>query len=52
MLAFSTDPQSYKVLAKANFKAFWGLGRIVFRTPKDEKKKPKPESAACESSSQ
>jgi hypothetical protein len=28
-LDFSSDPESYKALAKANLKAFWGLGRIV-----------------------
>jgi hypothetical protein len=34
MLAFSVDPDSYKALAKSDFKAFWGLGRIIFRTQK------------------
>jgi hypothetical protein len=29
-LAFCTDPDSHKGLARSNFKAFWGLGRIIF----------------------
>jgi hypothetical protein len=37
-LAFSIDPNSFKALATTNVKAFWGLGRIIFRTLKDEKK--------------
>jgi hypothetical protein len=28
-LAFSIDLDSSKALAKSNFKAFWGLGRII-----------------------
>jgi hypothetical protein len=31
-LAFSIDPDSSKALAESRFKAFWGLGRIIFRT--------------------
>ena len=29
-LAFSVDSDSHKALARSNFKAFWGLGRIIF----------------------
>ena len=47
-LAFSADPDSFKALTKSNFKAFWGLGRVIFRTLKDEKKKPEVESTASE----
>jgi hypothetical protein len=36
MLAPSIDPHSFKALAWLNFKAFWGLGRIIFQTLKDE----------------
>ena len=36
-LAFSIDPDSFKALTRSNFKAFWGLGRVIFRTLKDEK---------------
>jgi hypothetical protein len=45
-LAFFIDPDSLKALTKSNFKAFWGLGRVIFRTLKDVKKKPEDESAA------
>ena len=31
-LAFFIDSDSHKVLALSNFKDFWGLGRIIFRT--------------------
>ena len=51
-LAFSIDPYSFKELAKSNFKAFWGLGRVIFRTLKDVKEKPDAEGAAGKSSSQ
>ena len=34
--------------AQRNFKAFWGLGRVIFRTMKDEKKKPEAESITSE----
>jgi len=37
-LAFSFDSDSHKSLARSNFKAFWGLGRIIFRTGKEVKK--------------
>ena len=53
-LAFSIDPGSFKALAKTNYKAFWELGRVIFRTLKDEKetkKKPEDEGTAGESSS-
>jgi hypothetical protein len=54
-LAFSIDPESHKALANSNFKAFWGLGRIIFRTlkeEKEEKKRPKNEGSSSKSSSQ
>ena len=44
-LALSIDPDSYKALARLNFKAFWGLGRIIFRTLKDGKGEPKDEDS-------
>jgi hypothetical protein len=43
-LALSIDPDSFKTLARVNFKAFWGLGRIIFRALKDEKIEPKTEN--------
>jgi hypothetical protein len=36
-VAFSIDPDSFKALTKSNFKAFWGLGSVIFRTLKDVK---------------
>jgi hypothetical protein len=36
-LAFSIDPDSHKALARSDFKTFWGLGRIIFRTLKEVK---------------
>jgi hypothetical protein len=30
--------------AQRYFKAFWGLGRVIHRTQKDEKKKPEAEN--------
>jgi hypothetical protein len=51
-MAFSSDPDTFKALAKVNFKAFWGLGRVIFQTLKDEMKKPEAESVAGKSSSQ
>jgi hypothetical protein len=45
-LALSIDPNSFKALNTLNFKAFWGLGRITFRTLKEEKRKPEDESTA------
>jgi len=38
-LALFIDPNSFKALTRSNFKAFWGLGRVIFRTLKDEKRK-------------
>jgi len=43
-LALSVDPNSFKALTRSNFKAFWELGRVIFRTLKDEKRKPEDES--------
>jgi hypothetical protein len=43
-LALSIDPDSSKALTHSNFKAFWGLGRIIFRTLKDDKRHPEAES--------
>jgi hypothetical protein len=43
-LAFYIDPDSLKALAKTNYKAFWGLGRIIFRTLKEKKKQPEAEN--------
>lgn len=54
-LAFSIDPDSFKALVKINFRAFWGLGRVIFQTLKEEeevKEKPEAEGTAGESSSQ
>jgi hypothetical protein len=48
-LAFSVDPDLFKALTKSNFKAFWGLGRVIFWTLQDVKKKPEAESAAGKS---
>jgi hypothetical protein len=39
-------------LAQLNFKAFWGVGRIIFRNLKDEKGEPKDENNTSESTSQ
>jgi hypothetical protein len=44
--AFSIDLDSFKALTKSNFKAFWGLGRVILWTLKDVKKTPEAESAA------
>jgi hypothetical protein len=33
-------------LTRLNFKALWGMERVIFRTLKDEKRKPEPESIA------
>jgi hypothetical protein len=52
MLAFYIDPDSHKALARSNFKAFWGLGRILFRTLKEVKKHPENESSTSKSSPQ
>jgi hypothetical protein len=51
-LAFSIDPDSFKALAKSHFKAFWGLGRIVFRTLKEMKKDPEAEYTSNKSAPQ
>ena len=51
-LAFSTDPDSFKALAQSNYKAFWGLGRINFRTLKEAKKQLEDESTTSNPSSQ
>jgi hypothetical protein len=51
-LAFSIDLDSLKALAKSQFKAFWGLGRIIFRTLKEAKKDPEAESTSSKSAPQ
>jgi hypothetical protein len=51
-LTLSIDSGSYKALANAGFKAFWGMGRVIFRTLKDDKQHPRDESAAGKSTSQ
>jgi hypothetical protein len=51
-LAFSIDPDSLKALARSNYKAFWGLGRINFWTLKDVKKQPEAENTIDKLSSQ
>jgi hypothetical protein len=51
-LVFSNDPDSFKALAKSNFKAFWGLGKIIFRTLKETKKHPEDESSTSKSAPQ
>jgi hypothetical protein len=51
-LAFSIDPDSFKALAKSHFKAFWGLGRIIFRPLKEMKKDPEAESTSSKSAPQ
>jgi hypothetical protein len=48
-LAFSIDPDSFKALATSHFKAFWGLGRIIFRPLKEKKKDPEAESTSSKS---
>ena len=45
-LALCIDPNSFKSLTGSNFKAFCGLGRVIFRTLKNEKRKPEDESTA------
>jgi hypothetical protein len=52
MLAFSIDPDSFKALTKSHFKAFWGLGRIIFRTLKETKKDSEAESTSNKSAPQ
>jgi hypothetical protein len=51
-LAFYVDPDSHKALARSNFKDFWGLGRIIFRTLKEVKKHPENESSTSKFSPQ
>jgi hypothetical protein len=51
-LSFSTDPDSFKALAKSNFKTFCGLGRMIFRTLKETKKHPEDESSTSKSAPQ
>jgi hypothetical protein len=51
-LAPSTDPISFNALARLNFKAFCGLGRIFFRTLKDKKGEPKAENTTSKLTSQ
>jgi hypothetical protein len=51
-LAPSTDPDSFKALARLKFKAFWGMGRIFFRNLKDEKGEPKAENTTRKLTSQ
>jgi hypothetical protein len=48
-LACSVDPDSFKALTKSNFKAFWGLRSVTFRTLKDVKEKPEAGSTAGKS---
>jgi hypothetical protein len=45
-LALSIDPDSFKALTGSNFKAYWGLGRVIFRILEDEKRNPEAESTA------
>jgi hypothetical protein len=45
-LALSIDPNSYKALTRSNDKAFWWLGRVIFRNMKVEKRNPEAESTA------
>ena len=51
-LAFSIDTDSFKALAQSSYKAFWGLGRINFRTLKEAKKQPAVESTTSKPSPQ
>ena len=51
-MAFSVDSDSFKALAQSNFKAFCGLGRIIFRTLKEAKKFPETESTTSKSAPQ
>jgi hypothetical protein len=44
ILTLSIDPDSFKAQTRSKFKAFWGLGRIIYRTLKDEKRDPEAES--------
>jgi hypothetical protein len=51
-LALTIDPDAFKAFARLNFKTFWGLGRIIFRTLKDEKGERKDEKITSKSTSQ
>jgi hypothetical protein len=51
-LAFSIDSDSHKALAKTNFKAIWGLSRIVFRILMEDKKQQEDASTSSKSSPQ
>jgi len=51
-LALSIDPDSHKALARSNFKAFWGLVRIIFQTLKEAKKHPETEGSTSKPSAQ
>jgi hypothetical protein len=51
-LDLSIEPDSFKTLARMNFKVFWGLGRIIFRALKNEKGEPKDENITTKSTSQ
>jgi len=44
MLTFSIDTDSFKPLTQSNFKFFWGLGRVIVLSLKDEKRKTEAES--------
>jgi len=51
-LALSIDPDAHKALVRSKFKAFWGLGRIIFRTLKEVKKHPEAEGSTSKPSPQ
>jgi len=48
----ASDSDSFKAQTQSNFKAFWGLGRIIFRTLKEAKRHPEAESTTNKSSPQ
>jgi hypothetical protein len=50
--SLSIYPDSHKALANKNFKAFWGLGRIFFRTLKEDKKQQEDASTSSKFSPQ
>jgi hypothetical protein len=43
-LALSIDPDSFKAQTCSNFNTFWGVGKIIFQTLKDDKRDPEAES--------
>ena len=45
-LGFFIDTVSFKTLAQSNYKAFWGLGKINFRTLKEAEKQSEDESTS------